>query len=144
MKQVQIESPFGSNDPSVVEQNIKYARKALRDALKRGEAPYASHLLYTQEGVLDDNDPLERKHGIEAGLMFAAKADASVFYIDRGISSGMKWGYRHAVDHGREVVLRTFVNAVGGELEVARELTADSQGAYALMYESALAALGST
>ena len=50
MKKVIIESPFAGD----TETNIKYARECLRDSIFRGEAPLASHVLYTQDGVLDD------------------------------------------------------------------------------------------
>ena len=50
MKLVILESPFAGD----VKRNTAYARAALRDSLLRGEAPIASHLLYTQDGVLDD------------------------------------------------------------------------------------------
>jgi hypothetical protein len=50
MKKVIIESPFAGD----VKKNIEYARKCMRDSLLRGEAPLASHLLYTQDGILDD------------------------------------------------------------------------------------------
>ena len=62
MKRVILESPYAGD----IQRNIKYARECLKDSIKRGEAPIASHLLYTQ--VLDDNIPEERQHGIDAGL----------------------------------------------------------------------------
>lgn len=83
-----LESPYAGN----IESNIKYARECVRDALIRGEAPIASHLLYTQPGVLDDDDPIERQWGIDAGLAWKRVADASVVYTDRGISRGMEYG----------------------------------------------------
>lgn len=67
---VLIESPFAGD----VKGNIAYAQAAILDCLHRGEAPFASHLFYTD--VLDDNNPKEREMGIEAGLSigrFAAK-----------------------------------------------------------------------
>jgi len=64
MKRVIVESPYKGDIPT----NVAYAREALRDSLMRGEAPLASHLLYTQEGVLRDEIPEERALGIEAGL----------------------------------------------------------------------------
>lgn len=45
-----IESPYAGD----VDRNLEYLRAAMRDCLKRGEAPFASHALYTQPGVLDD------------------------------------------------------------------------------------------
>lgn len=86
MKLVILESPYAGD----VDRNIKYARACLRDSLKRGEAPIASHLLYTQEGVLDDHLPEERELGISAGLAWKDVAELHVFYIDHGYSSGMK------------------------------------------------------
>ena len=56
MRTVIVESPFAGR----VEANKVYARLAIRDCLKRGEAPFASHLLYTLDSVLDDTDPAER------------------------------------------------------------------------------------
>ncbi len=50
MEAVILESPYGGT-PEEVERNVKYARACLRDCLLRGEAPFASHLLYTQPGV---------------------------------------------------------------------------------------------
>ncbi len=103
MKKVILESPFAGD----VEGNVNYARGCLRDCLLRNEAPIASHLLYTQPGVLDDNNPDERKLGIEAGLLWGSGAEKSVVYLDRGISSGMKWGIERAGKEGRPVEYRT-------------------------------------
>ena len=85
MKLVILESPYAGN----VERNLAYARRAMADCLRQGEAPIASHLLYTQPGVLDDDKPEERRLGINAGLGWSRCADMAVFYIDHGISGGM-------------------------------------------------------
>lgn len=95
MRKVIIESPFAGD----VEANIKYARAALRDCLGRNESPLASHLLYTQEGVLNDDVPDERDLGIWAGLAWVTSADAVVVYQDLGISKGMKQAIHHANIH---------------------------------------------
>jgi len=102
MKRVLIESPYAGD----VENNIAYARKCMRDSLDRGEAPFASHLLYTQHGILDDYDPRERKLGIEAGLIWGACASLTAVYIDLGISDGMKLGIKRAIQERRPVVWR--------------------------------------
>lgn len=78
-----IESPFAGD----VELNVAYARRALKDSLSRGEYPIASHLLYTQ--VLNDNVPVERRQGIEAGYAWRRVAEKAVFYVDHGWSGGM-------------------------------------------------------
>jgi hypothetical protein len=88
MKRVVIESPFAGD----VVRNLAYVRACMADCLQRGEAPYASHALYTQPGVLDDLKPEERKLGIEAGFAWREAAERTVFYLDLGWSSGMKLG----------------------------------------------------
>lgn len=90
MRKVVIESPFAGD----VERNVKYAKLCLADSLKRGEAPFLSHLLYTL--VLDDNEPEQRKQGIEAGLEWGKEADLRAVYVDYGISEGMKLGIEAA------------------------------------------------
>lgn len=102
MIRVIIESPYAGD----IELNVKYARECLRDSLNRGEAPIASHLLYTQEGVLDDNDPKERQKGIEAGLALRSVAEKHIFYIDRGMSKGMDYALKWATDRGFKVEFR--------------------------------------
>ena len=71
MRRVIVESPYAGD----IERNLAYARAGIRDCLKRGEAPIASHLLYTQPGILDDDDGEERQLGIEAGLAWIGVAD---------------------------------------------------------------------
>ena len=85
MRLVIVESPYAGD----IEANVEYARRAMRHCLDLGEAPYASHLLYTQPHVLDDSIPTERDRGIQAGYEWLSKADFVAFYVDRGWSSGM-------------------------------------------------------
>jgi hypothetical protein len=107
MRRVILESPYAGD----VAANEAYARAAMRDCLLRGEAPIASHLLYTQPGVLDDAIPEERMLGINAGLVWGTLADATVVYADRGISRGMKYGIERAEHEGRPVEYRTLGDA---------------------------------
>lgn len=97
-----IESPYAGN----VEANTEYARKCVRDSLLRGEAPIASHLLYTQPGILDDDIPADRQAGIDAGLAWRMVADATVVYTDLGISKGMQYGIEAAKKAGITVEYR--------------------------------------
>jgi hypothetical protein len=97
-----IESPYSGN----VEQNIKYARMCVYDSILRGEAPIASHLLYCQEGILKDSSPVQRKIGIEAGLEWLSSADIQVFYIDFGMSKGMREAEERGKKDGIEMVYR--------------------------------------
>jgi hypothetical protein len=113
MKPVILESPYAARDPQLHPEdlrnfystckadeswatvdrdaNVAYARKCLLDCLHRGEAPIASHLLYTQ--ILDDTVPEQRQLGIDAGLAWRARAQYAVFYVDRGWSRGMVAAY---------------------------------------------------
>lgn len=102
MRLVILESPFAGD----TESNIAYGRACLRDSLMRGEAPIASHLLYTQPGVLNDELEQERMQGIEAGLAWRSVAHASVVYADRGISKGMEFGISAAEQAGIPVEYR--------------------------------------
>ena len=63
-KTVLLESPYAGDTPEKVQENIEYAQRAIKDCLERKEAPFASHLIYTQ--ALDDNVPSERELGIKA------------------------------------------------------------------------------
>jgi hypothetical protein len=90
MKLVIIESPYAGD----VERNTKYARRCMLDSIRRGEAPFASHLLYTQ--VLDDADPAEREQGIQCGFAWGEWADKFAFYIDYGMTDGMQAGLQAA------------------------------------------------
>lgn len=101
-----LESPYGSIDDAVVALNTEYARACMRDCLTRGEAPYASHLLYTQPGVLDDRDRDDRDMGISAGFAWRSLARKTVVYVDRGVSRGMELGIDHARQAGHEVAER--------------------------------------
>jgi hypothetical protein len=97
-----VESPYAGD----VKANEEYARAALADCFRRGEAPFASHLLYTQPGVLDDTIMEERALGIEAGLAWGKHAEATVVYTDRGISRGMSYGIEAALAAGRPIEYR--------------------------------------
>lgn len=87
-----IESPFAGT----IERNVSFARHCLHDSIMRGEAPFASHLLYTQPGVLDDDVPEERRLGIETGWEFYRVASKVAVYTNLGFSSGMEAGIRRA------------------------------------------------
>lgn len=111
MKRVVIESPFKpkadrDKDPEAwaaeLRRNIQYARAAYRYALHQGVAPFASHLNYTQPGVLDDQVDEERWWGINAGLEVTRDFEESWFFLDLGMSEGMRYGEERAKKHGRE------------------------------------------
>lgn len=108
-----MESPFAGD----VERNVRYAKLCIRDCLQRGEAPIASHLLFTQPGILDDQNPDERALGIMAGLSWYRVAERAAFYTDFGWSSGMKAALEMAEQLGTRIdhrhMGRAFLDAMG-------------------------------
>jgi len=103
MRRVILESPYAGD----IKANIEYAKECARDCLRRNEAPMASHLLFTQPGILRDDIPSERALGIAAGHAWTGVADAVVVYTDRGISSGMNAGIERAAQCGIAVIYRS-------------------------------------
>jgi len=110
-----VESPFAGGFT-----NVKYARRAVRDCLERGESPYASHLLYTQKGLLDDTNAEERKRGIDAAIGWLEVADYVAVYLDLGMTSGMMKGIVRAAKLGKPFRLR-WMDEKNGPREVILE-----------------------
>lgn len=109
-----LESPYSPNVPKnhpdfsrLLARNLAYARAAAKDCLARDESPYASHLLLTQEGILDDTVLEERVLGINAGRVWAQFAEKVVVYVDLGISPGMVMRLTHARAVGQPVEERS-------------------------------------
>jgi hypothetical protein len=82
---VMVESPYRGLTTAEAE---GYAEAACWDCMERGEAPFASHLLYTR--FLDDKDPKQRELGMIFGRAWIKIADLMAVYEDLGISAGMK------------------------------------------------------
>ena len=101
-----IESPCAGD----VEGNLAYLNRCIRHCIyEMNETPYASHLMLT--GALNDLDPTEREDGILAGFDMAdgliETGAYRVFYVDRGISSGMRRALEVELSAGRVVTLRS-------------------------------------
>lgn len=114
MRLVVIESPFApvQDAPPHIQaqqlvQNLSYVRAAMADCFSRGEAPFASHALYTQDGVLDDDEPAERRLGMRAGFHWGDLADARVVYGDLGVTAGMKAGIARAESKAQVLEFRS-------------------------------------
>jgi hypothetical protein len=105
MDKVIVESPYKGD----VALNKRYLRMVMLDCLRRNEAPFASHGLYTQVGVLDDDNPEDRELGISAGLLWGECADKTVVYTDLGVTAGMDEGISHAKECNREIEYRELV-----------------------------------
>jgi oligoribonuclease (3'-5' exoribonuclease) len=122
-----IESPYAGD----VAANVAYARRCVLDCLSRGEAPCASHLFFTQEGLLDDADPVERRLGIEAGFAWGASSQLVAVYVDRGVSDGMRRGIEAALARGANVEVRALDREVTGD---ERRLCRTEATPYALLW----------
>lgn len=113
MKLVMIESPFKEEMIEAPYEKIKcreeeskaYLKACILDSLGRNEAPFASHGFYTQ--YLDDTKLEEREIGINAGFAWGEKADIRAFYVDYGVSSGMKEGLQKAWHIQQIIDIRT-------------------------------------
>jgi len=101
-----IESPYRGKTDADRQNNMLYARDCIKDSLVRGESPLASHLLYTQPGILDDNKGEEREKGIKAGLAWYKSADYIVLYTDKGISKGMQNALEFASKYNIKFIFR--------------------------------------
>jgi hypothetical protein len=115
MKLVIIESPYKGE----VARNKRYLQACIRDCLRRGESPYASHQMLTD--ALDDNNPEERALGIEAGLAWrqvfrvimhpmgqeSAESISHAFYVDFGHTYGMLLAKKRYDEEGIKYEERT-------------------------------------
>ena len=112
MNLIVIESPFAGDEAA----NLSYVRWAMSFCFQElGSAPYASHALYTQPGVLRDHLPEERKLGMRAGFSWGALATERGVFCDRGISGGMITGIQQARSHGQIVryyQIRDWIEAI--------------------------------
>ena len=109
---VVIESPYAGD----IETNVTYAREAMADCIRRGELPFAGHLLYPQPGILREEVQEERQAGIEAHIAWGLRASKAVFYIDRGVSSGMKQAHTRYLQYGVPIEYRSLRGAIPQEL----------------------------
>lgn len=95
-----IESPYAGN----TKRNLLYAQRCLLHSLQQGEAPFASHLLYTQ--VLDDKNETHREAGLTAGDLVRRKCDLVAVYCDLGVTPGMVRGIQDAKTLGKPIEVR--------------------------------------
>lgn len=106
-KLVAIESPFDAANGCSIKDHLTYARRCMHDSIhNHNEAPIASHLLYTQPGILDDNVPGERTLGMECGFDWNTHAETVLVYEDYGISDGMLTGILRARARKQPVAYR--------------------------------------
>lgn len=107
MKPLVIESPYAPRGGFTLEENVAFARAVCRYAVLHGFAPYASHLFYSQPGVLDDTVPAERELGIQAGFVWGGHAAEVWFCVrhdEEQYSGSMMQSFRHWVSLERQGV----------------------------------------
>ena len=85
-----VESPYAGD----IAANKEYAKRCCTDCLRRGEIPFASHLFFPE--FLNEHVQAERELGLTAGYAFWPLASKIVFYVDRGMSGGMKRAFERA------------------------------------------------
>ncbi len=85
-----LESPYAGD----IAQNLSFAIECIRDSLARGEAPYASHVLYPPASFKFTKK--ERDRGMSAGYSWMAVADLVAVYINLGQTEGMLRGITRA------------------------------------------------
>tara|TARA_B100000700_G_scaffold230615_1_gene255047 strand:- start:17428 stop:18477 length:1050 start_codon:yes stop_codon:yes gene_type:complete len=120
-KRIILESPFAGNEFQQRFENVQYAKALIHKLAHDGYAPSASHLLYTQ--MLDDNQKSHRDLGINRGLDYAHNKD-SIIGIDKGISGGMEYGIKRAIDEGRSYNFFTLSDnpEIQQEVSIIRDL----------------------
>lgn len=88
---VQVCSAYSGN----IRQNTKNARRYCKIILDDGDIPFAPHLLFPQ--FLDENNPEDRKKGLELSLAMIERVDAVAVFGDiNHISKGMQQEIRQA------------------------------------------------
>lgn len=102
---VVIESPFRGINGEYDQENISYLNMCILDCLLRGEAPFASHVMYTDS--LNDYYDEQRYFGIKAGFVWRKFAEKTIFYIDRGFSLGMVKALEHCKENNLNFEIRT-------------------------------------
>jgi hypothetical protein len=103
---VVLESRFSAQTIEDIVRNKKFTLACMRDCFLKGEAPYASHVIYAQTHILDDFISEERALGMHAGFLWGDLALKTVVYTDLGISLGMEMGIERAKKQGREIEYR--------------------------------------
>ena len=126
---VYIETPYNGT-PEEIKRNVNYAQLAMYHSLSLGEAPFLSHLLYTQtpthvgtqfekvtkHGFVRDEDSdtfgVGRQEAIDAACAWRLACDKTVVYTDLGITRGMEYGIEHAKKIGNPIEYRSLESLV--------------------------------
>lgn len=82
-------TPFMSEDPAKKDMFYRYAKRAVKDCLNRGEAPLASHIFF-YEFFNNNLIQTERDMGFISQVSWIKDCDMVVVYMDFGITQAMK------------------------------------------------------
>lgn len=103
---VMVESPYSGD----IDRNVRYLQLCMAECgVLHNELPYASHAIMTQHSrcknhyVSDYNkkwNVLTRDYAIKVSQRMRHRCDRTVFYIDRGWSTGMKAAKLYCQTHG--------------------------------------------
>jgi hypothetical protein len=101
MKTYFVCSPYRSCDPTVTDENIKYARYCCNQIACCGHNPIAPHLLCTQ--FFDDSNDAQRKAGLRLSNDWLKKSDVVAVFTARGVSQGMSAEIKLAHKLGKKI-----------------------------------------
>ena len=119
-----IKSPNLKHDPvykKLINKNLESARQCCHWVFEQGGVPFASHLFYTQEGMLDDTNKDERNKGIEAGFFIGGFAEKVCVFYDKGISKGMKLGVQKALERDQDIEFVSLPNVENKKINSQQE-----------------------
>lgn len=85
---IYVASPYRGETSEIVRRNVRYVLDICREIAYMGHYPFAPHLHDPQ--FLEDNVPKERAMGLASGKAWLEACDGVIFFIDRGMSDGMK------------------------------------------------------
>jgi hypothetical protein len=94
-------TPYRAKDKKQFEKQLAYTKSVARAEILCGNDVIVPHLYYTQ--LLDDDNPEERKIGMNSAISLLEKCDKVVVGNRYGISAGMEKEIYHAMAKGIEI-----------------------------------------
>lgn len=103
-KCVLVLTPFMSEAPAAAARLTKYANLAVRNSIKRHEAPVSSNLFYYSS--LNIHTSIEKDVGLQSMLSWIPNCDILAVYSDYGITNAMELCIKMAKMKGAHVEYR--------------------------------------
>jgi hypothetical protein len=136
-KLVIIESPFRATPYYTQEQHRLYLYHAVADCIRRGESPFASHLILPE--VLNDDDEYERALGIRVGTNWGKYADLVAVYSCLGVGPGMKAAIAHYKSLNKPIEWRRLPDRIVAAVKGFGESTLEEPPDESILYPSGAA-----